>query len=615
MSEPTVVPIDTVAGTVATGPSGEGVPATQAPLNQPRGVAVDAAGNVYIAEYDGNRVRRVDGQTLRITTVAGGGASLGDGGQAVAALLQKPCGVAVDPAGDTLYIADTYQHRVRKVDLRTGVISTVAGTGSGGLSGDGQALGVTLHYPTGVAVDPAGNVYVADRNNQQVRKLDVQARTLTKVAGTGAVGTSGEDVLAATAALSGPSGVAVDSAGNLYIAEDGNNRVRVVNAAGRITTVASGLNYPTGVAVDSVGNLYIADRNHHRVRKVDAQGAVTVVAGTGTGTFSGDGGPAVAADLNQPRGVAVDLDGNLYIADTGNQRVRKVTGITATARFSVAPGGPPDVTLTRAGETGYPGVRLRAETAGTVPPQTVRVGLPAGAGLQFIAESGGRFQLTVQDSAGNPPRSYDGTLSPDGQRLMFMGVDTGLSGRGSTSSMWVAVRASGSAPLGDTSLVFFVGLRHSASTPIHVVDRVRFSVTPGGPPDVTLTRADEIGYPGVRLRADEDGTVGPQTIRVALPEGRGLQFVAERGGRFQLTVQNAVGNPPVTYDGTLAQDGRTLVFEGVDPALSGRGSTSSVWVAVRAPDSAPPGETNLPFSVGGLPSESTRVRVVDPKAR
>jgi sugar lactone lactonase YvrE len=331
--------ITTVAGNNIWGYSGDGGPATSASLNFPYGVAVDSAGNVYIADWQNNRIRKVSGGT--ITTVAGNGfyRYSGDSGPATSASLNQPTGVAVDSFGN-LYIADWFNNRIRKVS--GGTITTVAGNGRCCFSGDGGSpTSASLNQPQGTAADSAGNLYIADYGNSRVRK--VSGGTITTVAG-GGKGPLGDGGPATSATLGSPVGVAVDSAGNLYIADSWSNRIRKVSA-GTITTVAgngiggfsgdggpatsASLDGPYGAAVDAAGNVYIADWQNNRIRKVSG-GTITTVAGNGNQGFSGDGGPATSASLNQPQGVAVDSVGNLYIADSGNERIRKVSGGTIT---------------------------------------------------------------------------------------------------------------------------------------------------------------------------------------------------------------------------------------------------------------------------------------------
>jgi len=268
--------ISTVAGNGTLGYSGDGGTATAASLAYPFGVAVDGAGNLYIADSNNQRIRRVDAGTGLISTVAGDGGYgyNGDGGSATAASLASPAGVAVDGAGN-LFIADQGNQRIRRVDAGTGLISTVAGNGNYGYNGDGgSATAASLANPTGVAVDGAGNLYIADYGNQRIRKVDALG-TISTVAGNGIAGSSGDGGAATAASLAYPTGVAVDGAGNLFIVDQGNQRIRKVDALGTISTVvgngttgysgdggaatAASLRYPTGVAVDGAGNLFIVD--------------------------------------------------------------------------------------------------------------------------------------------------------------------------------------------------------------------------------------------------------------------------------------------------------------------------------------------------------------------
>ncbi len=334
--------ITTVAGDGTEGFGGDNGPAIRAQLSFPTSVTVDAAGNLYFADRDNNRIRKVSNGV--ITTLAGGGKRLTNG-PATNAQLNAPEGVAVD-AGGNLYIADCLNQSIRKVTK--GVMTTVAGSGSKGFSGDqGPATSAQLFIPFGVAADAAGNLYIADRFNHRIRK--VSNGVITTVAGSGTEGFSGDNGPATSAQLSGPSDVTMDAAGNLYIADSGNDRVRKVSN-GVITSVAGSgvadfsgddgpatsaqLNVYTGIAVDAAGNIYIADKLNHRIRKV-SQGVITTVAGSGTKGFSDDDGPATWAQLNVPQGVAVDAAGNLFIADTGNHRIRKVSnGVITTVAGS-----------------------------------------------------------------------------------------------------------------------------------------------------------------------------------------------------------------------------------------------------------------------------------------
>ncbi|MFI2238649.1 NHL domain-containing protein [Streptomyces chrestomyceticus] len=332
-------PISTVAGTGDAGFQGDNGPAASAQLNRPYGIVVDSTGTLYFSDRNNNRVRRIttDG---KVSTVAGNGVSgpKGDGGPAASAQLHDPREVAVDGAG-VLYIADALNHRVRRVTA-DGKISTVAGTGTAGFSGDGgPATAAQLDRPYGVSVDRTGILYISDYNNHRIRKITTDGKIST-VAGDGTAGSKGDGGPAVSAQLNGPFGVAVDGADNLYIADAANHRVRKVTADGKIGTVAgtgahgSGgdggpaasaqLSTPSRVVVDSAGTLYISDYNNHRVRKIAADGKISTVAGTGTGGFGGDGAPAGSAQLKSPLGLAVDCVDALYIVDVANHRLRKV---------------------------------------------------------------------------------------------------------------------------------------------------------------------------------------------------------------------------------------------------------------------------------------------------
>jgi len=326
------------AGTAVPGFSGDGGPANQAQLTVVRDLAAGLNGNLYIA--DGVRVRAVD-QGGRIQTVAGDGYlhAVGDGGAATDAQLFQPSAIALGYGGN-LYIADTGTERVRQVTA-SGAIATLAGTGIGAASADGvAAAAATLNAPMGVAVDPAGNILIADTNNQRIRQVGAGGLILG-AAGTGASGIGPEGLPPSHTPLRSPRAVCVDHAGTLYIVDTANHRVLRAPPNGVVTTAAGNgapgdagdggparlaqLNQPSGCALDSSGNLFIADTFSHRIRKVTAAGIIATVAGTGDPGSVGDEGAATAAALSAPRGVAVDDNGNIFIADTGNHRIRQIT--------------------------------------------------------------------------------------------------------------------------------------------------------------------------------------------------------------------------------------------------------------------------------------------------
>jgi uncharacterized protein (TIGR03437 family) len=319
--------ISTISGTGNTAAiaSGDGV-ATTLSMISPTGVTADSSGNIYVSELGTNRIRKID-TSGNITTAIGDGilGYAGDGGPANKVEMNQPTAVAIDGSGN-IYFADSNNNRVRK--LGGSNVTTVAGNGQLSHSGDGLAATLAqLNAPQGVAVDPSGNFYIADTVNNVVRKVGTNG-VIANFAGNGSVGSSGDGSAANSAQLNGPQGVAVDSAGNVYIADSMNNKVRKVDTNGNISTFASSaqFNTPFGVTVDSTGNVYVAEFVGNRVRKVTSDGAtVTTIAGTGTAGYAGDGGPATSAMLNGPRGVAIDSVGNVYIADSANNRVRKLS--------------------------------------------------------------------------------------------------------------------------------------------------------------------------------------------------------------------------------------------------------------------------------------------------
>ncbi len=403
MNKSTLTPfsIMTIAGTGEPGYAGDGGPALEAMLNEPK--SITAAGRfLYIADAENHRIRRLDLQTGIITTVAGGGffteASSrsapppvspahsaveedpladpdakneprfvqlpdqsgtvrfvtgttekgrfrGDGGPAAEATLNFPSATAVDSQG-TLYIADTFNHRVRRVDAASGLITTVAGTGAARFNGDnGPGVKAALNEPVALAVDErAGRLYIADLANYRVRALELPTGRIFTYAGNGNSDYDGDGQAATQAGLSGPSGLALDPEGNLYIADTFSGRIRRVDSnSGVIMTIAgdgteyryqgnpkefsTGLARPTGIALARDGKLYITDSDNHLIRMWNPKSKIiTSIAGKGSSEFSGDGGPASISGLNYPFGVALDSAGNIYIADTFNHRIRMIAG-------------------------------------------------------------------------------------------------------------------------------------------------------------------------------------------------------------------------------------------------------------------------------------------------
>jgi sugar lactone lactonase YvrE len=410
--------ITTVAGKAGdAGFSGDGGPATEAKLREPKGLALDAAGNLYIADSGNQRIRKVDAATKNISTIAGGGSpadDLGDGLPATEAKLEYPAALALDPSG-ALVIGDTYHSRIRRLDPATGRLTTIAGNGDYSGGDGGPATSAGLNAPFAIAYDARGNLFVHDNSNGSIRRIDAQSKIITTAAGGGDY--IGDGRVATAAILLRPHGLAFDAKGNLLIADGDHALIRRVDAgtgvistfAGKLFTVytdgqdgtdrreaiagyvidlavdkagnvfaADALNeviwridtndkifryaggnatdgrndgdggpalaaslHPTGIGLDAAGNLFIADSQRHRVRRIDAQTKIiTTVAGSGAEGFSGDGGPATQAKLDSPYDVAVDRRGNVFISDTYNGAVRRVDVSSGTIS-TIAGGTPP----------------------------------------------------------------------------------------------------------------------------------------------------------------------------------------------------------------------------------------------------------------------------------
>jgi uncharacterized protein (TIGR03437 family) len=327
-----------VAGIGSPGFGGDGGPAAAAQLTSAHDLAVDVYGSLYIA--DGVRLRKVTGNGA-MQTVAGDGYlhAVGDGAAATTAQLFQPSAVALDARG-YLYVADTGTQRVRMVS-NTSQMASLAGTGVAGFSGEGgPAAFAQVHAPRGIAVDAFGNVIIADTDNHRVRQVGPDGRIRTLI-GTGAAGMGPEGLPGAQTPLHGPKAVCVDHAGTLYVVDTSNHRVLRAALGGAIVTAAGNgspgdagdgglgrlaqLNQPSACALDTAGNLFIADTLSNRIRRVTPAGAIATVAGTGVEGFGGDGSAATSAQLRAPGGVAVDDDGNIFIADSGNNRIRQIT--------------------------------------------------------------------------------------------------------------------------------------------------------------------------------------------------------------------------------------------------------------------------------------------------
>jgi sugar lactone lactonase YvrE len=414
--------IKTIAGNGGVGSTGDGGPGVQASVFPLRAVAADALGDVYLGSsvnspepwsYD-NRVRIVDSGGT-IDTVVG----IDDNGDGPSAL-----DTVVDPHGlaagrqtrlADLYIADSRNNQVRRVDGATGAISTIAGTGDAGFSGDGgPATAARLSAPSDVALDASGNIYVADQNNNRVRRIGING-IITTVAGNGGFGYTGDAVLATITRLASPTGIDVDKAGNIYIADRYNYRVRMVTSQGIISTVAGNgtfdpmaspgdgrpatqvqVGVPTDVVVNPDGSCYIVEFATHRVRKLQSNGVIVPVAGNGNYGAGGDGGLALNAQLNAPLALARDAAGNLYVGDSNNLRVRRIDAVSGVITTVAGDG--------RAGVEGDGGV---ATAAHLYPPSGVAVDA---SGFLYIAQAdSSRVRRVLLDTA---PATPTGTFTP-----------------------------------------------------------------------------------------------------------------------------------------------------------------------------------------------------------
>ncbi len=390
--------IRTVAGNGDGGLRGDGGPATAACLNEPKAVTIDGRGNLIVADSENHLVRMVDRATGRISTIAGYAGALeprlevvqpvsvpemesadpfsdagttgehafaqqtdlsgtvryvvngagtakrfgGDGKRADRALLNFPTAVAVDQAGH-LYIADTMNHRIRRVEAGTGLITTIAGVGQPRYGGDGgPAISAGLNDPAALAVSGSGMLYIADQSNNRVRAIDLATGLISTVAGIGSASYNGDGMPATEAALAGPSGLALGKDGTLFVADTFNGRIRAIDPISRlIRTVigdggeyryqgavepsSSSLSRPSGIALDAEGNLFLTDSDNHLVRRWDrATGRLDRLAGVGVANYGGDGGSALEASLNYPFGIVADGSGHVFIADTFNHRIREI---------------------------------------------------------------------------------------------------------------------------------------------------------------------------------------------------------------------------------------------------------------------------------------------------
>ena len=337
--------INTIAGDGIPSSGGDGSAATSAQIDYPTHTAMDASGNLYFGDYANNRIRKVNTSGI-MSTVAGNGSTIyaGDGSGALATGISGTAGIAVDGAGN-IYYSDYGNSAIRKIST-SGIVTTVTGNGTTGFSGDGgPATSAVINVAWGLAFDGAGNLYFADRYNSRIRKISTSG-IITTVAGTGTTGYTGDGGPATAAEIGTPIDVTVDASGNIYFATWTDYRVRKVDYNGIITSVAgngtsgytgdniaattSEINNPIGIGVDAAGNIFIGDYGNNRIREVNTSGTITTIAGTGVAGYNGDDIAATSAQLKSPYGVSVYGQGNIYICDAMNYRIREITAVAPT---------------------------------------------------------------------------------------------------------------------------------------------------------------------------------------------------------------------------------------------------------------------------------------------
>ena len=572
--------ITTVAGNGAQGFSGDGGPATSALLNGPYTVAVDKSGDLFVADFANNRIRKVSSNDT-ITTVAGNGTGgySGDGGPATAARLLLPQGVAVDSSG-SFYIAD-FSGRIREVSP-SGIITTVAGGGQPMPLETGlAATSVDLTYASGVTVDGSGNVYIAesDSNISLVFKMSV-AGIITAVVGNGTNGFSGDGGPAASAELNFPQGMAVDAAGNLFIADTHNNRIRKVSPGGAISTVAGSakfgfsgdggpatsaeLNGPTGVAVDSSGNLFIADTANNRIRKVSAGGIITTTAGNGTFGFSGDGGPASSAEVGGPSGVALDAAGNLFFADTLNNRIRK---ISAT------------------GSTNLPAPLINA--GGIVPVDSTVSTIQAG---EWVSIFGNNLASSTVTWNGNFPTSLGDTTVTINGKTAYLSL---------VSPTQINLQAPGDTATGSVPVV----VTTTGGTATSAVTLAQFA------PAFLLLDSKHVA--GIIPRSDGSGAYGGGAYDIIGPTGNSLGYAtvaAKAGDTVELFALGLGPTNPVVPAGqafsatapTISPVGLLINNVSATPAFAGLSGAGLYQINLTIPKGVGMGDVSIEATVGGV---------------
>ncbi|MFD0417947.1 hypothetical protein [Streptomyces sp. NPDC127108] len=618
--------IATVAGNGAAGYISDGGPGALTRVHYPSNVAVDKNGNLFIADRHNHRIRKVTPNGV-ITTVAGTGEAgyISDGGPAVATRLYYPGDVAVDEAGN-LYIADTSNHRVRKVTTN-GIITTVAGDGTAGyISDGGPAIATRLNTPWGVAVDRSGNLFISDHGNHRIRKVTPNGN-ITTVAGNGTAGYVSDGGPAIATRLHYPLGVTVDPEGSLYIADRHNHRIRKVTPNGIITTVAGNgtagyvsdggpaiatrLHYPWGVVLDEAGSLYIGDNHNHRVRKVTSDGIITTVAGNGTAGYVDDGGPAAGTRLFYPYGIALDRAGHLYIADCNNHRIR---GVTSVAQMT--PPTPPAADLfgevvspyrVQRGQEFDLGARIRSRGPNPADGKSVTVVLTLADGLvggpgstgrrltrtftgqQLLPHAGtldGVFRISAPEST--PPGTYTSTLE------IQYGGDLSLSDNTYTLPVTVVVPAS---VADETALTIFQDTIPEVAPDQYTAFNVKFT-GPTGQPVNPGTINQRFVAPSGFVFSGHPTYAYYETIHGVITGN--LTHRIEDGGRTLLITANPHLNTTTSDTGSLIY---TIPVQARSNALPGQYDNGSASVGRHTP-------VQLSGKIIGSAQNETALRIV-----
>ena len=597
--------INTIAGTDTSGYSGDGGPATSAQLDQPFGLAVDSAGNVYIADSNNHRVRRVSPNGI-ITTVAGTGeiGFSGDRGPATAAKLNMPTRIAVDGSGN-LFIVETINARIRKVS--GGVIDTFAG---GGLNpGENIAATSAAMFPLAVATDSAGNVYLVDSTTFSVRKIDTQGRIRT-IAGAGISGFSGDGGPALNARFNFLlfSGLAVDSLGSVFVGDDQNRRVRKITPDGRIQTIAGNglyrfsgdggpatsatLYLPISVLADVAGNVYITETGQNRIRRVARDGTISVFAGTGAQGYSGDNGPATSANLSFPTYLIGDGAGNIYFSDTLNQVIRRIDSKGAIT------------TVVGNGNADFAGDGLAPRQASFRSPYGIAFD---DAGELLIADSN-NHRLRLVDSAGKVIFTLAGT------------GEAGFAGDGGRST-----QAKLNTPIGITYFNGAVYFCDSKNNRVRRIDASTLTIT-------TIAGNGKAGYSGDGGQALQASLKNPQglgfdnagnlyiadqgnfVVRKVAPNGIITTFAGSPGagtaGDGNLATKAVLGGPTdITLDLAgnilIADFASSLVREVLAAAPTFQVSTTNLQFTAPAGSTAVDQSVDVSGSIPGIPYAAT----------